>query len=104
MHLKDQLDNEWWEIEAVFSAVIAIVEEAQERALQPLKDRRQVVEKEAADIKNDLTEEIRRFQSIISELKDISALEDHILFLQVRKKQTCNVPQNKTLSYNKMLF
>lgn len=87
----------------MFSAVIAIVEEAQERALQPLKDRRQVVEKEAEDIKNYLTEEIRRFQRIISELEDISPLEDHILFLQVRNKRW-NVPQSKTLSYFEVLF
>ncbi|KAM7377089.1 hypothetical protein PAMA_013732 [Pampus argenteus] len=38
---EEQLDNEWWDIEAIFTAVIAIVEEAHARAHQPLKDRRQ---------------------------------------------------------------
>ncbi|XP_040886911.1 E3 ubiquitin-protein ligase TRIM39-like [Toxotes jaculatrix] len=79
---KDQMENEWWDIEAVFTAVLAVVEEAQARALQPLKDRRQVVEKEAEDLKKDLEAEISRFKTTISELDDISALEDHIHFLQ----------------------
>ncbi|GAA6222707.1 E3 ubiquitin-protein ligase TRIM39-like [Lates japonicus] len=79
---KDQLENEWWEIEAVFTAVLAIVEEAQANALQPLRDRRQVVEKEAEDLKKGLEAEISRFKKTISELDDIATLEDHINFLQ----------------------
>ncbi|XP_039997503.1 uncharacterized protein LOC120797724 [Xiphias gladius] len=79
---KDQLENDWCDIEAVFTAVIAIVEEAQAKALQPLKDRRQVIEKEAKDLKKDLEAEISRFKTTISELDDISTLEDHIHFLQ----------------------
>lgn len=83
LHFQDQLENEWWDIEGVFTAVIAIVEEAHARALQPLKDRRQVVEKEAKELKDELEAEINRLKKTISELDDISALEDHILFLQV---------------------
>ncbi|XP_045920702.1 E3 ubiquitin-protein ligase TRIM21-like [Micropterus dolomieu] len=79
---KDQVDNEWWDIENVFAAVIAIVEVAQARALQPLKDRRQVVEKEAKSLIEELEAEISVLEKTISELDNISALEDHILFLQ----------------------
>nr|XP_019961644.1 PREDICTED: uncharacterized protein LOC109641578 [Paralichthys olivaceus] len=79
---KDLLENEWWDIEAVFNAVLAIVEDAQARALQPLKDRRQVLEKEAENLKKDLEAEISRFKTTISELDDISTHEDHIHFLQ----------------------
>uniref|UniRef100_UPI0037E8F498 E3 ubiquitin-protein ligase TRIM39-like n=1 Tax=Semicossyphus pulcher TaxID=241346 RepID=UPI0037E8F498 len=79
---EDQLNNEWGDIEAVFTAVIALVEEAYAKALQPLKDRRQVVEKEAKDIEEKLEAEILQLEKTISELDDISALEDHILFLQ----------------------
>ncbi|GAA6222708.1 E3 ubiquitin-protein ligase TRIM39-like isoform X1 [Lates japonicus] len=79
---KDQLANEWWEIESVFEAVLAIVEEAREQALRPLKDRRQVVEKEAENLKKGLEAEINLFKKTISELDDISPLEDHIHFLQ----------------------
>ncbi|XP_078147685.1 E3 ubiquitin-protein ligase TRIM21-like [Centroberyx gerrardi] len=78
----DQLDSEWWEIDAVFTAVITAVEEAQERALQPLKDRRHVVEKEAKELTNELQAEISSLRKTISELDNISALEDHIHFLQ----------------------
>lgn len=63
--------------------MFAIVERAQDRALQPLKDRRQDVEKEAKGLKDKLQEEINRLEKTISELDSISMLEDHILFLQV---------------------
>lgn len=68
----------------MFTAVIAIVETAQARALQPLKDRKQTVEKEAKDLTDELQAEISMLEKSISEFDDISALEDHILFLQVR--------------------
>lgn len=83
-YFQDQVDNEWWDIENVFAAVIAIVEVAQARALQPLKDRRQVVEKEAKSLIEELEAEISVLEKTISELDNISALEDHILFLQVK--------------------
>lgn len=79
---KDQLENEWWDIEAVFTAVMNTVEEALAAALKPLKDRREAVEKDAKHIKTELEEEIDRLDKTISELDDISVLEDHILFLQ----------------------
>lgn len=68
----------------MFTALIAIVETAQARALQPLKDRKQTVEKEARDLTDELQAEISLLEKSISEFDDISALEDHILFLQVR--------------------
>ncbi|XP_070786288.1 uncharacterized protein [Enoplosus armatus] len=79
---KDQVDNEWWDIDRVFEAVIAIVKVAQARALKPLEDRRKAVEKEAKDLIKELEGEINELEKTISELDDISALEDHILFLQ----------------------
>lgn len=67
----------------MFKSVFAIVERAQERALQPLKDRRQDVEKEAKGLRDELQEEINRLEKTVSELDSISMLEDHILFLKV---------------------
>ncbi|XP_056156841.1 uncharacterized protein LOC130131006 [Lampris incognitus] len=79
---EDQLDNEWWEIEAVFSAVISAVERAQEIALKPLKKKRQDVKKEAKHLTEELQREIDKLKKAISELDDIASLEDHVLFLQ----------------------
>ncbi|XP_060886777.1 E3 ubiquitin-protein ligase TRIM39-like [Labrus mixtus] len=79
---EDQLNDECGAIDAVFTAVIAIVKGARDRALQPLKERRQAVEKEAKDIEEKMKAEICQLVKTISELDDISALEDHILFLQ----------------------
>lgn len=79
---KDHLENEWWDIEAVFRAVLAILETAQEKVLKPLGDRRQLLEKEAKDLKDELEAEINKLEKTISDLDDISVLEDHILFLQ----------------------
>lgn len=80
-HLQEQL--EWWDIDAVFAAVIAIVEAANTRVVKPLRDRRQALEKEAKDLKDELEAEIDRLEMTIAELDNISALEDHIHFLQV---------------------
>ncbi|XP_017162830.1 E3 ubiquitin-protein ligase TRIM21-like [Poecilia reticulata] len=79
---KDLIENEWWDIEAVFTALIAIVETAQKKALKPLESRREVMETEAKDLNDKLEEEINKIEKTISELDDISSLEDHILFLQ----------------------
>ncbi|XP_033962363.1 E3 ubiquitin-protein ligase TRIM21-like [Pseudochaenichthys georgianus] len=79
---EDQMDKEWWDIDNVFRAVIVIVKGAQAAALKPLKDRREVVEKDAKYIKENLERKIRELEKTVSELDDISALEDHILFLQ----------------------
>ncbi|XP_030286369.1 E3 ubiquitin-protein ligase TRIM39-like [Sparus aurata] len=79
---KEQIDDEWWEIEAVFAAVVYIVERAQETALKPLRERRQAVEKEANDLIKELQAEISKLEKTISELDKISVLEDPIHFLQ----------------------
>ena len=79
-----QMDDEWWDIEAVFAAVVNIVERAQETALKPLKERRQAMEKEAKDLIEELEAEISKLEKTISVVDDMSALEDHIHFLQVR--------------------
>lgn len=83
---QDLIENEWWDIEAVFTALIAIVEAAQKKALQPLKSRREAMEKEAKNLNDELEGEINKIEKTISELDDISSLEDHILFLKVGGK------------------
>ncbi|XP_041635343.1 E3 ubiquitin-protein ligase TRIM39-like [Cheilinus undulatus] len=79
---EDQLNTECENIDAVFTAVIAIVKEAHAAALRPLKDRRQVVKKEAKEIEGKLKTEISKLEKTMSELDNMSAHEDHILFLQ----------------------
>ncbi|XP_076581372.1 E3 ubiquitin-protein ligase TRIM21-like [Chaetodon auriga] len=80
---QDQLDNEWWEIDGVFTAVIAIVERAQAAALQPLRDRRQAVEKQAKDLIEELEEELNKLEKAVTKLDDIFELDDHVHFLQI---------------------
>uniref|UniRef100_A0AAQ4QE56 Uncharacterized protein n=1 Tax=Gasterosteus aculeatus aculeatus TaxID=481459 RepID=A0AAQ4QE56_GASAC len=79
---KDQLESEWWDIDNVFTAVAAIVEEARAAALRPVEAKRDEVLKEAKDIKEKLEAEIHRLEKTISELDNLSVLEDHVLFLQ----------------------
>lgn len=80
---QEQIDSEWRDVEAVFRSVIAMVEKAQEKALQPLKDRRQDMEKEAKGITDELQEEVNKLEKTISELHSIAMFEDHVLCLQV---------------------
>lgn len=82
-HFQDQLETEWWDIDNVFTAVAAIVEEARAAALRPVEAKRDEVLKEAKDIKEKLEAEIHRLEKTISELDNLSVLEDHVLFLQV---------------------
>lgn len=77
---KEQL--EWWDIEAVFTMVISIVEAANAKVVKPLQKMRHLLEKEAKDLKDELEAEINRLETTIAELDNISALEDHIYFLQ----------------------
>ncbi|KAM3591110.1 uncharacterized protein V6R79_022472 [Siganus canaliculatus] len=79
---QDQIDNEYWDIEAVFSSVVSIAESAQASALQPLTDRRKAVETDAEEIIDALQDEITMHNKTISELDRLSVLEDHVLFLQ----------------------
>ncbi|XP_036072800.1 E3 ubiquitin-protein ligase TRIM39 [Oryzias melastigma] len=78
----DKLENEMLDVEAVFKAVFNILEAAQAAAMQPLEGRRWLLEKEAKELKDELEAEISKLQVAVYELEDISALEDHILFLQ----------------------
>ncbi|CAJ1085921.1 E3 ubiquitin-protein ligase TRIM21-like [Xyrichtys novacula] len=82
MDCEDQLNNEMEDIDAVFGAVLAIVEEARAAALQPIQDRRKAMEEEAKHIEEKLRGEIQQLEKTFYKLKEISELEDHILFLQ----------------------
>lgn len=83
LHFQDQIENEWSDISSVFKAVIGLVLVANGKVFQPLKERRQNVEREAKGLTDGLQAEISRLEKTISELDDICALEDHIFFLQV---------------------
>lgn len=83
LHFQDQIENEWSDIKSVLKAVIGLVLVAQSKVFQPLKERKQNVEREARGLTDGLQAEISRLEKTISELDDISALEDHIFFLQV---------------------
>lgn len=83
LHFQDQIENEWSDIRSVFKAVIGLLLVAQSKVFQPLKERRQNVEREARGLTDGLQAEISRLEKTISELNDFSALEDHIFFLQV---------------------
>lgn len=83
LHIQDQIEKEWSEIDAVFKAVIGLVLVAKNKVYQPLKERRQDVEKEANGLMDGLNADISRLEKTISELVTLTALEDHIFFLQV---------------------
>lgn len=68
-----------------------MVEKAKERALQPLKDRRLDVEKEAKNIIDKLQEEVGRLEQTIVELRSLNLLEDHVLCLQVGERCKLNI-------------
>uniref|UniRef100_A0A3P9ID02 TRIM8/14/16/25/29/45/65 coiled-coil region domain-containing protein n=1 Tax=Oryzias latipes TaxID=8090 RepID=A0A3P9ID02_ORYLA len=78
----DQLENELCDVEAIYTSLSKILEAAQAAMLKPLKKRRHLLKKEAKELKDELDSEINKLQVAVSELENISALDDHILFLQ----------------------
>lgn len=82
-HLQDLIEKELSDIGAVFTTVFGLVEAAHKQAFQPLKDRKQCVEREAKDLTNGLHAEIHRLEQSISMLNNFSTNEDHIYVLQV---------------------
>ncbi|XP_038128804.1 E3 ubiquitin-protein ligase TRIM39-like isoform X1 [Cyprinodon tularosa] len=107
---KDLIENEWWDIESVFSALVVIVEAAQHKALKPLANRRDEMEEDAKNLKEELEGEIKKIEKTISELDDVSGFEDHILFLQKYPsvsvhddmKDWTDVKLDNTLSFGSM--
>ncbi|XP_049923724.1 E3 ubiquitin-protein ligase BRE1A-like isoform X2 [Epinephelus moara] len=65
---KGDLDAEWLEINSVFSEVMRVVEDARQKALQPLEERRQRVKREAQDMVKKLQKEIDKLKNAIDEL------------------------------------
>ncbi|XP_026183496.1 E3 ubiquitin-protein ligase TRIM21-like isoform X2 [Mastacembelus armatus] len=65
---KGSLDAEWLEINNVFSEVMKAVEDARQKALQPLEERRRKVKKEAQGLIQDLKREIDKLTKTINEL------------------------------------
>ncbi|MEQ2267383.1 hypothetical protein XENORESO_005161 [Xenotaenia resolanae] len=79
---KEHIEKEWLDIDALFTAVLAVVKAAKAKALDPLEDKLQLLNKESKNLKDELEDEISELKATISKLDDISALEDYILFLQ----------------------
>ncbi|XP_017162852.1 zinc-binding protein A33-like [Poecilia reticulata] len=80
---KEHVGKEWWDIDALFTAVLDVVKAAKAEALNPLEDKLRLLNKESKNLKDELEDEINKLETTISKLNDISALEDHILFLQM---------------------
>lgn len=91
-HFQDRIEKEWSDIDSVFKTVIGLVLVAKNKVYQPLKERRQDVEKEANGLMDGLHADISRLEKTISELVDITAVEDHIIFLQVGGSLTGSEP------------
>uniref|UniRef100_A0A1A7XPS1 Uncharacterized protein n=1 Tax=Iconisemion striatum TaxID=60296 RepID=A0A1A7XPS1_9TELE len=89
---QQEIEDEWWDIDTVFSAVTALLDAALATLLRPLDERKLLLEQEADDLKDELDTEILTLGTTIAELNDISVLEDHILFLQ---KYPSLSPQNE---------
>ncbi|XP_040886909.1 E3 ubiquitin-protein ligase TRIM21-like [Toxotes jaculatrix] len=75
---KGSLDAEWLEINNVFTEVMKVVEDARQKALQPLEERRQKVKREAKDLVQKLETEIAKLKSTIDELDKNPDMQDEL--------------------------
>lgn len=78
------MEKEWSDIRAVFTAVFGLMNAAYNKASQPLKEKKQAVEREAKGLTDGLHAEISKLEQTISMLDNLSTHEDHLCFLQVR--------------------
>ncbi|XP_067379361.1 E3 ubiquitin-protein ligase TRIM21-like isoform X2 [Channa argus] len=64
---KGSLDAEWLEINTVFSEVMKVVEEARQKALHPLEERRRSIKRRAQNLVQKLEKEIDKLKKTIDE-------------------------------------
>ncbi|KAJ8332246.1 hypothetical protein SKAU_G00427910 [Synaphobranchus kaupii] len=76
------IERQQWEIEEVFVAVMARVQEAETQLLQPLMEKKREVQREMEQVTQEMEVEISDLQQRISDLDHAANHEDHILFLQ----------------------
>ncbi|XP_047192064.1 E3 ubiquitin-protein ligase TRIM21-like isoform X6 [Scophthalmus maximus] len=72
---KLSLDAEWLQINAAFSEVMSVVEDARQKALRPLEKRRGDVKRQAHDLVQRLEREINQLQTTMDELDRNPALQ-----------------------------
>ncbi|CAL9694796.1 unnamed protein product [Knipowitschia caucasica] len=84
---KGSLDAEWLEIDSVFSGVIHIVEEARQRALQPLENRREKLKRESQSLIQKIQEDILKLEKAIKETETATDL-DIVPLPKIRTRDT----------------
>lgn len=81
---QERIENELRDIDALFTALLDVVNTAWAKARRPLEDKLLLLNKESRNLKDELGYEIDKLETTLSKLDDLSTLDDHILFLQVR--------------------
>ncbi|XP_055012320.1 uncharacterized protein LOC110153848 isoform X2 [Boleophthalmus pectinirostris] len=86
------LDEEWLEIDNVFSNVIHLVEEARQRALQPIEKRREKLKRESKGLIQKIQEDIVKLENAIKEVDTAADLDAVTLSkLKIKDFKTINV-------------
>ncbi|XP_037614108.1 uncharacterized protein LOC119481348 isoform X2 [Sebastes umbrosus] len=99
---KGGLDAEWLQINNVFSKVMKVVEDARQKALQPLEERRQTVKREAQDLVQKLQKEIDKLKKTIDELDKNPDLQDSSLMGLVESRDWKNVTLDTSFSFGSL--
>ncbi|XP_074479877.1 uncharacterized protein LOC141760720 isoform X4 [Sebastes fasciatus] len=99
---KGGLDAEWLQINNVFSEVMKVVEDARQKALQPLEERRQRVKREAHDLVQKLQKEIDKLKKTIDELDKNPDLQDSSLTGLVESRDWKNVTLDTSFSFGSL--
>ncbi|KAM9425708.1 uncharacterized protein KZ484_012469 [Pholidichthys leucotaenia] len=81
------LDAEWLEINNVFSEVMKVVEEAWQKALQPLEQRKKELKREAQELVQKLQIEIDMLKNAIEDLDKKADMQDSSLVKSINWKR-----------------
>ncbi|XP_045920701.1 uncharacterized protein LOC123980394 [Micropterus dolomieu] len=96
---KGSLDTEWLEINNVFSEVARVVEDARQKALQPLEERRQILKREARDLVQKLQKEIDKLKKTIDVLDKNPDLQVSLLTGLDESRDWNNVAVDTSFSF-----
>ncbi|XP_028330552.1 nuclear factor 7, brain-like isoform X2 [Gouania willdenowi] len=77
----EELRDEITEIQTVFNDMMTLMKETMDKVLQPMLEKKTSLEQEAENLKNNLTTEMDELNLTISELENVSNIEDSVVFL-----------------------
>ncbi|XP_028330565.1 probable E3 ubiquitin-protein ligase TRIML1 isoform X2 [Gouania willdenowi] len=87
---KEELNGEIQEIKKVFNNMMTVVKKTMDKVLQPMLEKKRSLEQETKTLQYNLRTEVDQIHQTISELENISDIEDSVIFLMTYSSDQVN--------------